>query len=257
MDHVIDRSHGDFEHPAIRRVRALQPLAWLRLGYSDLAKSGVHSFAHGAGVAVLGVLLLMLVWRAPYMVPAYLGGFLLVAPFAAIGLYAISRQLDQGQAIDPRAALRAWRDNAGSVALFGLMLAVALIFWERAAAVLFALLYSGSAPDASRLLEDLLFSGRQSALLLAFFGAGAVLATVVFTLSVVTVPMLLDRPVDVITAALTSLRCCARNPAAMAVWAVLIAGLTILGFATAMLGLVVVFPLLGHASWRAYRDMVD
>jgi len=257
MDHAVGRLHADIEHPAVRHVDALRPLQWLRDGYGDLARSAAHSLAHGGIVTALGVVLLMLAWQAPYMVPAYLGGFLLVAPFAAIGLYAISRQLDQGQAPDARAALHAWRDNAGSVALFGLMLAVSLIFWERTVAILFALLYDGNAPNVVRLFEDLLTTGRNGAFVLAFFAAGAVLAAVVFMLSVVTVPMLLDAPVDVVTAAMTSLRCCAASPAAMLVWAALIAGLTTIGFATAMLGLVVVFPLLGHASWRAYRDMVD
>lgn len=257
MDHAIGRLHADIEHPAVRHVDALRPLQWLRQGSADLARSGTQSLAHGGIVTALGIVLLMLAWQAPYLVPAYLGGFLLVAPFAAIGLYAISRQLDQGQTPDARAALHAWRDNAASVALFGLMLAVSLIFWERTVAILFALLYDGDAPDMARLVEDLLATGRNGALVLAFFAAGAVLAAVVFVLSVVTVPMLLDVPVDVISAAMTSLRCCATNPAAMLVWAALIAGLTIIGFATAMLGLVVVFPLLGHASWRAYRDMVD
>lgn len=256
MDHAVERPRADIEHPAVRQVAALRPVIWLRQGYDDLARSGVHSLVHGVAVAALGVLLLMLVWQAPYMVPAYLGGFLLVAPFVAIGLYAISHQLDQRQAPDWRAALHAWRDNAGSVALFGLMLAVALIFWERTVAVLFALLYTGSAPDMSLLLDEVLLGGH-GPLVLAFFAAGALLAAAVFALSVVTVPMLLDRPVDLITAAMTSLRCCAQNPGAMAVWAALIAGLTILGFATGMLGLVIVFPLLGHASWCAYRDMVE
>jgi len=254
MDHAIQRLHAAEQTPAIRRIEASQPLVWLRQGWSDLAHAGWASLAHGAFVSALGICLLLLAWKAPYMVPAYLGGFLLVAPFAAIGLYAISRQLDQDQAVDGHAALHAWRDNAGSVALFGLMLAVALIFWERTTAVLFALLYAGNAADTGSVLLALF---KDPLLGLAFFGAGAVLAAVVFAFGVVTVPMMLDKPVDVITAAMTSLRCCLKNPGAMLVWAAWIAGLTALGFASGMLGLIVVFPILGHASWRAYRDLVE
>ena len=137
------------------------------------------------------------------------------------------------------------------------MLVLTWIFWERVAAIVFAMFYTGTAPDLNHLARDILLGGDQGALLLAFFGAGAAIAAVVFALSVVTVPMLLDRPVDVVSAALTSLRCCILNPGAMLVWAVLLAAIIALGFATAMLGLVVVFPLLGHASWHAYRDMVE
>lgn len=254
MDHAIQRPHAAVQTPAVRRVDATQPLVWLRQGWADLAQAGWASLAHGAFISALGVCLLLLAWKAPYLVPAYLGGFLLVAPFAAIGLYAISRQLDHDQAVDGHAALHAWRENAGSVALFGLMLAVALIFWERTSAVLFALLYTGNATDAIGVLAALF---RQPLLGLAYFGAGAVLAAVVFAFGVVTVPMMLDRPVDVITAAMTSLRCCRENPGAMLVWAAWIAAITALGFASGMLGLIVAFPILGHASWRAYRDLVE
>jgi uncharacterized membrane protein len=254
MDHAIQRPHAAVETPTVRRLEAARPLVWLRQGWDDLARAGWASLAHGAFVSALGICLLLLAWRAPFMVPAYLGGFLLVAPFAAIGLYALSRQLDQDQVVDGHAALHAWRDNAGSVALFGLMLAVALIFWERTTAVLFALLYTGNAGDVAGVLAALV---REPALGLSFFGAGSLLAAIVFALGVVTVPMMLDKPVDVITAAMTSLRCCTKNPAAMFVWAALIAGITALGFASGMLGLIVVFPLLGHASWHAYRDLVE
>jgi uncharacterized membrane protein len=134
------------------------------------------------------------------------------------------------------------------------MLAVALIFWERTTAVLFALLYTGNASDAGSVLSALF---NEPLLGVAFFGAGAVLAALVFAFGVVTVPMMLDRPVDIVTAAMTSLRCCVQNPGAMLVWAAWLAGITALGFASGMLGLIVAFPLLGHASWRAYRDLVE
>jgi uncharacterized membrane protein len=94
-------------------------------------------------------------------------------------------------------------------------------------------------------------------LLLAFFGVGAAFAIMVFTLTVVSTPLLLDRPVDAVSAAITSMRCCLANLRAMALWAALIAGLVLIGFATFMLGLIVIFPLLAHASWHAYRDLVD
>jgi uncharacterized membrane protein len=198
-----------------------------------------------------------LTWKATYLAPALLGGFLLVAPLIAISLYELSRQLEQGQPANVSKARAAWRSNAGSIALFGLMLTLAYIFWERVAAIIFAFFYSGQALHLSRLAQELLLSGQYVGLLLAFFAAGAALAAVVFALSVVSAPLLVDRPVDVITAALTSLRCCARNPGAMLLWAVLIAALTAVGFATLMLGLIVIFPWLAYASWHAYRDLVE
>jgi len=92
---------------------------------------------------------------------------------------------------------------------------------------------------------------------LAFFAVGAVFAAAVFAFGIVTAPLLLDRPVDVVTAALTSLRCCAANPGTLLKWALMIAVLTLVAAATVMIGMVVIFPWLGHASWHAYRDLVE
>lgn len=256
MDHALE-SHAAVDTPRVRRVHTTQPLEWLRRGYADLARSGRSSLAYGVYITAFGVMLLALGWGATYLVPAFVGGFLLVAPFVAIGLYAISAQIERHERIDVARAMFAWRSNTGSIALFGLMLTLSLILWERVAAIIFALSYGGQVPDLSAVVQDVLFSGAYGPLLLAFFGVGAAFALMVFTLSVVSAPLLLDRPVDAVTAAITSMRCCAENPAAMALWAALIAGLVLIGFATLMLGLIVIFPWLAHASWHAYRDLVE
>ncbi|MFP5397924.1 MAG: DUF2189 domain-containing protein [Gammaproteobacteria bacterium] len=245
---------------AVRQVRVVAPqrtLHWLRRGAADFAHQPGFSLACGALVAGFGVALLALAWGASYLVPAFAGGFLLVAPFLAIGLCALARQLDAGERVSTAHAVFAWRRNGASFALFGLMLALALILWERVAAIVFALTYGGIVPELDRLVDDLLFAPQYLALRLAFFACGAAFAALVFALSVVTAPMLLDRPVDLFTAAATSWRCCARNPGTMLLWALLVAALTVLAMATAMLALVVVFPWLGYASWHAYRDLVD
>jgi uncharacterized membrane protein len=256
MDHVIERPIGATAMPEVRSVETSRPVEWLRLGFKDLTTARAPSIGIGVFVAGFGVLLLTLAWGASYLVPALIGGFLLVAPFAAIALYAMSEQLEAKRPVDLTRALFAWRRNTGSIALFGLMLTLSLILWERIAAIVFALSYGGTVPDLSAVMRDVLFSGNYVALTLAFLGSGALFAAMVFTLSVVTAPLLLDRPVDVITATLTSMRCCLHNPGAMLLWAVLIAGLTVIGFATLMVGLIVIFPWLGHATWHAYRDLV-
>jgi uncharacterized membrane protein len=255
MDHALERPAAE-DIPHVRRVEVSQPLVWLRRGYADLKQSGGPSLAYGAFIAAFGALLLTLAWGAAYLVPAFIGGFLLVAPFAAIGLVAISAQIERGTAVDAAQALFAWRRNAGSIALFGLMLTLSLLLWERLAAIVFALSYSGTAPDLSRVVQSVLTSGEQLPLVLAFFGLGGAFAVMVFTLSVVSAPLLLERPVDAVTAVITSMRCCLKNPLPMLLWAALIAGLTLIGFATLMLGLVFIFPWLAHASWHAHRDLV-
>jgi len=257
MPHVLPRPAASSSGmPAVRAVAVAAPFRWLRAGFDDLRRTPLLSLAIGAVVASIGAFLVTAAWTITYLAPACLGGFLLVAPFLGIGLYAMSRQIERGEPLDAGRAWLSWQRNAGSIAMFGLMLTLAYVFWERAAAIIFAFHYDGEPLVWSRLPSELLLSRRFDGLLLSYFGAGAVMATLVFVFSVVAAPLLLDRPVDAITAVLTSLHCCLRNPGATLLWALLIAGLTALGFATAMLGLVVVFPWLAHASWHAYRDMV-
>jgi uncharacterized membrane protein len=256
MDQTLERHAPSIplRPPGVRDIALSQPFEWLRLGARDLAREPGMSLAIGAVVAFIGALLMTAGWRATYAAPALLGGFLLVAPFFAIAVYRLSRGLESGG--ETPQMRRIWRSNAGSIALFGLALVLAYIVWERLAAILFALFYDGEPLQWSRLPQELLLSGRYGTLLLAYFAVGALLAAAVFALSVVTAPLLVDRPLDTVTAMLTSLRCCTRNPAPMLLWAALIAALTVVGFATAMLGLIVIFPWLAHAGWHAYRDLV-
>ena len=262
MNHTLDDRHSLSQPlpagmPAVRRIGMDRPMHWLRLGAHDVMRTPGPSLGMGLLVAAVGLLLSTVAWKATYIAPALLGGFLLVGPFLAIVLYGLTRQIEDDQPPQLRPAWQAMRGNAGSIALFGLMLTLAYIFWERLAAILFAFYYDGEAIHLSQLLAEVLLSGQYLGLLLMFMGAGALLAAAVFALSVVSAPLLVDRPVDIVTAALTSLRCCLRNPAPMLLWAALIAGLTLAGFLTLMLGLIFIFPLLAHASWHAYRDMVE
>lgn len=242
--------------PLLRSVPATAPLRWLRDGARDMRCTPVASGAAGAAVAVLGALLVSAGWGSPHLAPALLGGFLIVAPFLGLGLCATSQQLERDGPVDPVGAWLAWRENAGAIALFGGLLLLAYVFWERGAAILFALHYADDPLPLRAAPVELLLSGRYDTLLLSYFGFGALVAAAVFVVSVVTVPLLLDEPVDTLTALGTSVRCCVRNPGATAVWALLIAALTAVGFATALFGLVAIFPWLAHASWHAYRDMV-
>ena len=134
---------------------------------------------------------------------------------------------------------------------------IVAIFWERLSAILFALFYNGAVPNLESFYRDLLLSGDYWRLLVIYAAVGGVLAIVVFVLSAISIPMLLDRDVDIYTAMATSLVAVGRNIPAMAIWAILIVVLTAIGFATLLLGMTVIFPVLGHATWHAYRDLVQ
>ena len=245
-----------FELPAIHRVGIGRPFHWLALGWEDLARNPAASFAHGLFFALAGLVLLRLALAWPYLFTTAVFGFLLVGPLIAAGLYEISRQRERGQRIGFWRSLRAWRRNGASMGLFAAMLALTSIAWERISAIVFALFYGGNAPDLRHFLIDVFVSGRYTALALAWLLAGAVLAATVNCVSAVAAPMLVDLDVDAASAMATSVKAIGTNPAAMALWAVLIVVLVGIGFATMLVAMIVLLPLLGHATWHAYRELV-
>ena len=141
------------------KVDAGRPVVWLEHGWSDFKRSAVPSLIYGAWVAAFGFSLLLVAWRFTYLVPALVGGFLLVAPFVAIIFYDLSRQIEQGRPADGAEAVFAWRRNGGSIALWGLVLVLAMIFWERMAAIIVAQFLYGDVGDLKALGFEILFSG--------------------------------------------------------------------------------------------------
>ncbi len=257
MDQAVGSGDDGSRMPVVKAIDAGAPLRWLGKGWRDLWQAPVASLGYGVVFAAIGALLVSFAWGRSHLALALVSGFVVVAPFLAINLYAMSRQIERTGRADPIEALQAWRANAGSIALFGLLLVLGLIGWERISAILFALFYGGSVPDLKNFVWDVLFSGRYNELLIAYFGIGAIVAAVAFAVSVVSLPMLLDRDVDAATAVITSVSAVRKNLGPMVLWAALLAGLTAIGIATWMVGLVVIFPWLGHASWHAYREIVE
>jgi uncharacterized membrane protein len=239
----------------LRAIPALRPLGWLARGWSDLCTCPALSLLHGVLLALGGGLIFYLARDRFWLLAGAFSGFLLVAPILATGLYAISRALQFGNRPTWQTVLRAWRPGQRKLVVFGLLLALAGTGWVMTCA---ALVTAFSAVPVQKPLDFLRWvvlsdSGHLFEMWLLL---GAVLAAPVFASSVVAVPMLLDQKVSILGAVFTSWRVVMAHPAPLALWAVLIAALTLLGMATAMLGLVVVAPWLGHASWHAYRDLV-
>ncbi|MCI1193593.1 DUF2189 domain-containing protein [Calidifontimicrobium sp. SYSU G02091] len=256
MEHVLHREPSS-SLPTVRDVAWHRPFAWLRAGWRDLVRQPGLALGYGGFVALAGWILLTVAWTgAAHLVPALLGGFLLVAPIVAVGLYAIAQQLEETGRVSTSQAAVATRPHLPMLALFGLVLALALIAWERVAAIVFALSYGGEVPALERFAAELLTVPAHRDALLALVAAGALFALAVYASGVVAAPMIYHRGSDPVTAIVTSWRVCLRNAAAALVWAVCLALLVALGFATLMLGLVVVFPWLAFASWHAYRDLV-
>jgi uncharacterized membrane protein len=205
--------------------------------------------------AGFGALLLALARDRFWLLAGSFSGFLLVAPLVATGLYEVSRTLQTGRHAGLGTALSVWKPRDHRLVLFGLLLALAGTGWVLTSASLIL----GVDPEVRGPVDFLqrVVLDRTSHLFEAWMALGGFLAAPVFASSVVAIPMLLDRKVSVLAAVLTSWRAVLANPLPLAMWAALLLGLTVAGIATALLGLVVVAPWLSHATWHAYRDLVD
>jgi uncharacterized membrane protein len=246
---------GPSPFPPVQDVSPGAPLAWLMRGALDLRACPASSLFYGAVFAVMGWALLWVFRHAYAYTSALATGFLLLGPFLSIGLYDVSRRRERGEPCALRPTLSAWRPALGAIGVFAIILTVIMLVWARASLVIFALFFTSEMPTLEGFLGQVVrFQNLE--FLLVYFGAGALFAALVFAISVVSIPMMMDRGTDAVVAAITSVRALSANPGAMAVWAGLIVLLTAVGFATAYFGLVVTVPLMGHATWHAYRELV-
>lgn len=243
--------------PAIKQVRASDPLVWLRLGWADFRRGWPISLSYGVIFSALGWLLMLWARGNAHLTLTLISGFALVAHFLAMGFYTISsrleNKLDAGSFVHDLSTIRR---NGASIGLFALMLAFMLSAWERVSALLVGIFLKNDLVISGYFTLGALFDSAHWAFVIAYLVFGVVLAGLVFAVSVVSLPMMLDRPVDTVTAVMTSLLVVWRNPLSMLIWAGLIAVLSLAGALTALIGLAVLFPILGHASWHAYRDLV-
>jgi uncharacterized membrane protein len=242
--------------PQIRRVGMGAPWHWLREGWRDFRAATGTSLFYGVALTAMGVLLTQ-TWGKGAIEIAFLTGFLLVGPFLAMGLYDISRRVRAGRPVMVGDTMTAWKANRGAIGFYAVILALLLAVWVRVSVVVVALFFPQGVPSGAALAEQLLGSPDSIAFIGAYLAAGCGFALFVFATSVVSLPMLLDREkMDALSAMITSFNALRTNFAPMVLWGVIVVILTGLGFATFYLGLLVVLPVIGHATWHAYRDVV-
>jgi uncharacterized membrane protein len=239
----------------MRQVPMRQALVWLDRGWEDVKKIGAPGLAHGALIAILGGVLLILGSSHVYLTAAAVTGYLLVGPFMTTGLCELARRRSAHQPLGFDESLQALTRNTDALVHFGTTLALIALLWFVLSGILLGSLLNTSVPS----LAVALWGGSSvvsASQLLGYVACGAVLAAIVFAVSVVAVPLIVDRHAAAGDAMRASVRVTFANLPAMIVWAALIVGLTIIGFVTLLVGMVFVAPLLGYATWHAYRDLI-
>ena len=252
-------SSFDVMVPTIRQIGVDRPWQWLAAGWRDLTRAPLTSLGFGLVFAVVSWLITFGLWWGGYLylVLPMATGFMIVGPILAIGLYEVSRRLAAGERVSFLRSFDVIRRSPRQIAVMGFILLLVLLTWIRIAAMIFMLYWGLEPPSFEQLIVNTFLRPSSLPFLIVGVGVGGLFAFLAYAISVTSIPMLADDPrVDAISAVVTSVRTVRANPGPMLLWAALIAAFTGIGLASFYLGLIVTMPLIGHASWHAYRDLV-
>lgn len=238
------------------QIKASVIIDWLHAGVADTHRGGWASLFYGFVFAVTGILIHTLFANNYWLLAGLTTGFFLLGPFMAMGLYDLSRRIELGESPSLIPSLTAWRPNFINVFSFAALLLVVLFIWTRLSLDIFAYFLHDELPTFIDVVMNVI-TLKQPTFALIYFSAGGLFAAFIFATSVIAMPLMLDSKASAATAAMTSLRACARNPVVMLLWAFCIVVLVGFGFATNFLGLIVTMPVAGHASWHVYRDLIE
>ena len=261
MKHSVTRGQdGMVTIAQVREISTENVWQWLSAGWRDLIKAPVQSLFYGVSLAFLSsaISLAIFISGSYYMLPLLLAGFALLAPFLGIGPYSISRQIERGEDPSLKSAFLLFSRNTFHILNMGLVLLVCFLVWVMVANLIFIFFHQGLTPSSWQGFVSLLLGSWEGIqLLVVGTYVGGIIALLVFAISVITIPMLIDRSVNVFEAIQTSWVAVRCNIAPLLLWAVILASIISVGFLTLFIGLIVGFPLAAHATWHAYRDLVE
>ncbi len=243
------------EPPPVRAVEPESVFRWLKLGWQDLRKATLPSLLHGLIVVIISAAILTATQLQWQLVMIAASCFLFTGPFLATGLYALSHSIEEGEKPNFSKAIHAWQHGCKCLFRFGLILLAACAVWAIISLLLYYLFVNVDIADPKDFLRYVLT--RHDGLFILWLVSGGLVSALAFAITVITMPLMVDRNVNTWLAIRTSIRAVSENPFAMVWWASAILILTGVSFATGLLGFLVLYPLMGHASWHVYRDLVD
>lgn len=244
--------------PEVKRLVMADLGAVLRAGLQDFRRAPQFGLFFSAVYVLGGFFMLWLGAGHVTWILATSLGFPLIAPFAAAGLYEVSRRMEQGQLLDWGRVLGiVWAERTRQLPWLGAIIVIYFLFWTFLAHMIFALFMGLSTMTNVTQSWDVFLTPGGLLMIGVELAVGAVLAFLLFALTVVSLPLVLDREVDFVTAMLLSIRTVRENLGVMIAWALVIAVLSLLALLPWFLGLMVVLPILGHATWHLYRRALD
>jgi uncharacterized membrane protein len=246
--------------PEIRKITVADIWKSLAQGVDDFRTMPTHVFFACIIYPVVGIVLARLLFGYELLPLIYpmAAGFALLGPFVAIGLYELSRRRELGLDISPMRAFDVLeRPGIGAILRLGLVLAAIFVGWLYTANLIHTQIFGGEASSPSQFWNQLTTTAKGTQLIIVGNVVGFVFALVVLTISVVSFPMLVDRDVSAATAVRTSVRAAIENPLPVALWGLVVAIGLLLGAVPFLIGLAVVLPILGHATWHIYRKLVE
>ncbi|MCL4182901.1 MAG: DUF2189 domain-containing protein [Burkholderiaceae bacterium] len=241
--------------PIAETLAPTAPFDWLARGWEDLRATRFRGLFYGLLFALMGTAIQTIYETQWQLTMGLTAGFFLLGPFVCTGLYELSRQRERGEPSSLAKSLLCWRRNLGAIAFFAAILTFAMIVWARVSVVLFALASTTEFPTMRGMLGQIV-SPQNFEFLALWAAVGFVFASLVFAISVVSVPLMLDRRVDTMMAVFSSVRALATHPVPVYLWALAI--VVLIGASLVLwLGLLIVTaPLVGHATWHAYRALI-
>lgn len=232
--------------------------AWVHAGWRDFKRAAPFSLFYGFVFVLLGWGVTAGLWALELsaLMPVAVGGFALVGPLLAVGTYEISRRLEAGEPLKLGKILFVKTAAPGQIAMLGFMMVFLFAVWFRLAQYVFATFSVGAYPPLNEFASFALMTGQGIALLAVGTAVGGLIALTVFSVSALSLPMMMHRSVDVVTASARSVDAVRNNTRAMLLWAWIIALVVAVSAFTGFLALIVGFPVLGHATWHAYRRII-
>jgi uncharacterized membrane protein len=259
--HFLIGAPAHLSHLSVRRIGPSDLMDALAKGWDDFSAMPSHAVFLCLVYPVVGIALagLMLGYELLPLLYPLAAGFALIGPFAAIGLYELSRRREAGLEVSASDALDILHSpSIGAIVALGVLLMLLFLIWIATAHAIYVANFGYAAPTSiGQFLHDVFTTSAGWNMIFIGNGVGLLFAITALILSVVSFPLLLDRDVGAVVALVTSVRAVLANPVTMALWGLIVAALLLVGSLPAFLGLPVVLPVLGHATWRLYRKIIE